>query len=364
MIANRQRSLGARARAPGYLLALVPPLLPPLGWLAGAASGLAAPSAWLTPLIVFGLVPVIEPLIGETHENPGPDEAQALDADARLRWLPLAVLPLQAASLLFCGWAFLTAASHAASAGYLVSCGLVSVATAMVAGHELIHRRTRWEQAAGAALLSSVWYATYKPEHLWGHHIKVGTPEDNATAARGENVYGFIGRAMRRNPRDGYRLQAARMRRRGLGPWSWRNDMVWWTALSLSLTALAFASGGVRGLLFFGGQAVVAVFLLELINYVEHYGLMRERLPNGRWSRVTPAHSWSSQHLLTNWIVFQLARHGDHHVAASRAYPSLRALPDSPRLPFGYPTALMLAAVPPLWRRVMDPRLAAGSTPA
>ena len=357
MIANRQSTLGAETRAPGYLLALVPPLLPAFGWVIGEAAGATTPLAWLTPLIVFGLVPMVEPLIGETHENPSPTEAARLDADHRLRHLPLAVLPLQALSLLFCGWAFLAAPNHLASVGYLVSCGLVSVATAMVAGHELIHRRTRWEQAAGAALLASVWYATYKPEHLWGHHIKVGTPDDNATAARGENVYGFIARAMRRNPRDGYRLQAARMRRRGLGAWSWRNDMLWWTGLSLALTALAFALGGLRGLLFFGGQAVVAVFLLELINYVEHYGLLRARLPDGRWARIDPSHSWSSQHLLTNWIVFQLARHGDHHVAASRAYPALRALEDSPRLPFGYPTALLLAAVPPLWRRVMDPRL-------
>ncbi len=338
----------------GFLLALVPPLLPPLGFALGQAAGAPTFSAWFLILVTFVLVPLIEPIVGEDPRDPA-DEG-VLEDDAFFRAVTLAVLPLQAFSLLFCGWAALHASGWAEGLGWMASAGLVTVATAMTAGHELIHRTSRWEAGIGAALLSTGWYATYKPEHLYGHHLRCGTREDNATAERDENAYLFILRAMRANPRDGYALQAERMRRRGRSPWSWRNEMVWWTALSLALTAGAFALGGAEGMLFFLGQCVVAVFLLELINYVEHYGLMR-RVVDGRLERIGPQHSWSTQALLTNWIVFNLARHGDHHVAGAKRYPLLRARPESPSLPFGYPTALMVAAVPPLWRRVMNPRL-------
>ena len=352
----RLRAPSLAVRRVGCLLGLLPPLLPMLGWALGEAAGRPALFAWFLPLIVFGLVPLIEPLIGEDRTNAAPDEASGLEDDAWFRRVTWAVLPLQLASLLFCGWASVTAPAWLEGVGYMVSCSLVTVATAMTAGHELIHKTTRAEPLLGAALLSTAWYATYKPEHLYGHHVKVGTSADNATAARGENTYAFIARAMRRNPRDGYALQAERLRRRGLRAWSWRNEMVWWTALSVALSGLAFALGGLSGLAFFGGQALVAVFLLELINYVEHYGLVR-READGRLERIGPQHSWSTGLILTNWIVFQLARHGDHHVRGARRYQVLDDREESPRLPFGYPTALLVAAVPPLWRRVMDPRL-------
>lgn len=341
----------------GYLVFLFPPLLPVMGWMLGDLAGLGALFAWWTPFVVFGLVPIADHLIGEDATNPTEEEVSLLDGDWFYQLVTAAVLPVQVASILFCGAMFLSADSWPEALGYLFSCGIVSGATTITAAHELIHKPTRWESLAGGALLATVWYATFKPEHLYGHHRHVATPKDGSTAYKGENVYRFILRAMRNNPREGFAIAAERLRRKKVSAWSWRNEMVWWTGLSAALTALAFAIGGWAGLVFFVGQALVAIALLEIINYIEHYGLMRAEVSPGRYERITPQHSWNANHLFTNWLIFQLQRHSDHHANGARRYQTLRHFDESPQLPFGYATAVVAAAIPPLWRRIMDPRV-------
>lgn len=341
----------------GYLVFLLPALLPVIGSAFGQLSGLPALFAWWTPFVVFGLVPIIDHLIGEDATNPTDEEVGELDEDWFYQLITAAVVPVQIASLLFCGAKFLAAASWPEALGYVVSCGIVSGATTITAAHELIHKTNRWEPMVGGALLATVWYATFKPEHLYGHHRMVATPKDNSTALKGESSGRFILRAMRNNPRDGYALAAERMRRKKLSPWHYKNEMIWWTALSLALTGLSFALGGAAGVVFFLGQAFFAVALLEVINYIEHYGLMRAEVSPGRYERVTPQHSWNANHLFTNWLLFQLQRHSDHHANGARRYQTLRHFDDSPQLPFGYGGAVVAAAIPPLWKRIMDPRV-------
>ena len=342
----------------GYVVFLLPALLPVMGAVLGRLAGLPALFAWWTPFVVFGLVPIADALIGTDATNPEEDEVEGLDGDFFYKALTFAVVPVQVASLVFCGAMFLRAGSWPEAFGYVVSCGIVSGATTITAAHELIHKTGRWEPIVGGVLLSTVWYATFKPEHLYGHHRHVATHKDASTAYRDEGVYHFIGRAMSSNPREGYRLAAERMARKKQSAWSWRNDMVWYTLLSAAMTLAAFAIGGWTLALFFVGQSFFAIALLEIVNYIEHYGLMRKQdEATGRYERVTPQHSWNANHLFTNWLLFQLQRHSDHHANGARRYQNLRHFDESPQLPFGYATAIVAAMVPPVWKRIMNPRL-------
>ncbi|MCS6997692.1 MAG: alkane 1-monooxygenase, partial [Casimicrobiaceae bacterium] len=190
------------------------------------------------------------------------------------------------------------------------------------------------------------------------HHVDVATPRDNSTARRGETVYGFIARALRHNVPRAFELERERAKRLGRRYSPWRGELAVWFALSIAFAAACvWVAGHWLGLVYFVGQAFVAVCLLEIINYVEHYGLQRRQLPNGRYERVDPKHSWNSDYLVTNMFLFHLQRHSDHHAYAARRYQVLRHFDESPQLPFGYAAAVVVALCPPLWRRIMDPRV-------
>ncbi|MEO1581572.1 MAG: alkane 1-monooxygenase [Pseudomonadota bacterium] len=342
----------------GFLFSLLLPILPLTALLAGRWFDEAALFAWLPIAFSFVFLPVIDAAIGTDNNNPTESEVNALNRDSFFRYLTLAVVPLQLLNLVICGYAFVVGEGGLiGQLGYLLGCGVVSGSTAITTAHELIHKPGRLEQWSGGFLLASVCYATFKPEHLYGHHRHVATPADGSTALPGETVYHFVWRALRDNPRRGFRLEAERLSRRGIAPWSWANEMLWWTSLSGVFIVLAAVTGGALAVALFLGQAFVAVCLLEIINYVEHYGLMRERDSNGRYERISPRHSWNANHLVTNLFLFQLQRHSDHHANGSRRYQALRHFEESPQLPFGYPTAVLVTLLPPLWFRVMNPRV-------
>ena len=343
----------------GFLWAFGPTLLPVLGYLFGAVTGWMVLGAWLTLLVVYGMVPFVDAWIGEDSRNPVDADVPALDAARYYRVLTLLVVPAQLVNLLFCGYHFVSGTGGLlGQLGWLASAGTVSGATTITTAHELIHKATKSERWTGGLLLSSVCYASFVPEHLYGHHRHVATPEDGSTAYLNEGVYAFIARSLRTNIRRGYELAAFRARKQGKGVWSWGNEMVPLTAATVAMAAAALALAGWMGLLFFLGQAFLAVCLLEVINYVEHYGLMRTKLANGRYERVAPRHSWNANYVFTNNLLFQLQRHSDHHANGARRYQTLRHFDEAPQLPFGYATAVVVALVPPLWKRVMNPRVA------
>ena len=343
----------------GFAMFALPTLLPVLGWWLGGLTGMYALFSFFTLFVVYGFVPVADWLVGEDDRNPTDADVPALDGDRYYRILTALVVPLQLFNLAFCGWLFVNGVGGPiGQLGWLLSAGTVSGATTITTAHELIHKATKWERWTGGLLLSSVWYATFVPEHLYGHHRHVATPEDGSTAYLNEGVYHFIGRSLKNNARKGYELAAFRAKKQGHGVWSWGNEMVPLTLFSVALTALSFVLGGWMGLLFFLGQALAAISLLEIINYIEHYGLMREKLPNGRYERVQPRHSWNANHVFTNNLLFQLQRHSDHHANGARRYQTLRHFEEAPQLPFGYATAVVAAMVPPLWKRIMNPRVA------
>jgi alkane 1-monooxygenase len=349
-----------RVKKYAYLIFLLPLSLPVVAYWIASRYGIWDLAAYYTPFWYFVLIPILDALIGQDPANPAESDEGWLSSQNFYRVLTLACLPLHAMLLLWGAWVFVTAPfSWIGQIGWIVSMGCVGGVAAINTGHELIHKPTRLEQWAGGVLLASVTYGTFKVEHIYGHHVDVATPIDGSTAARGESVYAFVLRALRDNPRRAFALEKeARARRRRDMRW-WNSELVGWYAVSALFAAVCALVAGWMGLIYFVGQSLVAIALLEIINYVEHYGLARRQLANGRFERVDVTHSWNSNFLLTNLLLFQLQRHSDHHAHAARRYQALRHFPESPQLPAGYAAMVVLAVVPWLWRRVMDPRVAA-----
>jgi alkane 1-monooxygenase len=342
----------------GYLLAYAVPTLLPLAWWLGVITGWPNAMAWLPLLVLFVVVPALDHCIGLDTRNPDPQQEQQLDRQWVYRVLTLLCLPLY---LVLLGWSLHVfvhgGLSLVGQLGWLLAQGVVGGVLAINVAHELIHKSTRLESVSGGLLLACVGYGGFKVEHVRGHHVHVSTPADASSAERGITVYRFVARAIPSNTRNAFALEAARLAQRGLSAWHWRNEVLQLGMLSLVLLLACVWLAGPAGGLFFAGQGIIAIISLEIINYIEHYGLERRRLADGRYERTTHLHSWNSGFLLTNLLLFQLQRHSDHHAFAKRRYQILRHHPDSPQLPSGYAGMFVLALLPPLWFRVMDKRL-------
>jgi alkane 1-monooxygenase len=220
--------------------------------------------------------------------------------------------------------------------------GLYTGGLGITVAHELCHKKEFLPRTVADLLLASVWYQHFAVEHVRGHHLWVSTPEDPASARSGENVYSFIVRSVIGSFVHALKIDKTKV------------------FIGVGIAALFTLGAGFLGtnvLIFFLVQAIVAFVLLEMVNYVEHYGLYRRALGNGRYEKVTPIHSWNSAHKFSNLLLFNLQRHSDHHALANLPYTILKHHEDAPQLPSGYPGMLMLALVPPIWFRVMDPKV-------
>lgn len=346
----------------GYWIWLIPVLGIPLSYHWSLGSAHADAWAWLVITVVFGVIPLLDFVVGRDPANPDErDQVPALEAQGYYRLLSLATVPLLLAMLVWSAWIFVSYAgwSWVGQLGWVLSVGTVMGAIGITVSHELIHKDAALEQNAGGLLLAAVCYAGFKVEHVRGHHVHVSTPEDASSSRFGQSLYAFLPHAYKHNFLNAWRLEAEHLQRRGLPALHWRNELIWWYAIS-ALLLLGFSLAfGWLGALFFLGQALMAFTLLEIVNYVEHYGLHRRKLDNGRYERTTPHHSWNSNFLLTNLFLFHLQRHSDHHAYAKRRYQVLRHFDDSPQLPNGYAGMIVLALFPPLWRAIMDPKVRA-----
>jgi alkane 1-monooxygenase len=309
--------------------------------------------------VLYVIVPAIDVLVGLNPRNPAASEEPALSENPAFRAITWLWVPVQLALIV---WGLERVASSALTpieaVGTTLSMGLTAGAIGMTFAHELIHRPSRLERLLGDVLLASVTYPHFAIEHVHGHHLHVGTPRDPATARYGESLYAFLPRTIAGGLRSAWRIEARRLRKHGEPVFGLSNRMLRYAAVLSVLYAGVGLQYGWRGLLFFAAQSAVAFCLIETINYIEHYGLVRLEAAPGRYERVMPWHSWDSTHRVSNWILINLARHSDHHVAASKRYQVLHALDAAPQLPTGYGAMFVLALAPPLWRRVMDPRVA------
>jgi alkane 1-monooxygenase len=232
--------------------------------------------------------------------------------------------------------------------------------------HELGHKRETTERWLSRVALAQSGYGHFFIEHNRGHHVRVATPEDPASARFGESFYAFWPRTVGGSLRSAWGLERVRLARMGRSPWTLRNDILGAWAMTLALyAALAIVFGPVV-LPYLLLQAVIGFSLLEVVNYLEHYGLLRQRREDGRYERTRPEHSWNSNNVASNVLLYHLQRHSDHHANPIRRYQALRHVDEAPQLPTGYAGMIVLAALPPLWRRVMDRRLLAhyGGDPA
>lgn len=313
----------------------------------------------LIPLWGWVAMPAFDLILGRDLRNPDPETP-----DAQLFWFRLLTwiwFPIEAA-LVFGGIWYLTQRAGfpwwedlAVMFGIGVTTGTVGI----VYAHELFHKANRGERWLGDLLMAMVLYSHFRTEHLLVHHPWVGTPRDTVTARYNEGFLRFFPRVLRQGPGSALRAEAALLARRGLPAWDLRNPFWRYGVLQLAALALAFGLGGWWGVVLFAFQALVAVWQLELTNYVEHYGLTRRHLGDGRYEPVAPHHSWDSTHRVSNLLLINLQRHADHHLHPMRRFPLLQAYGEDevPQLPTGYPPMTALAMVPPLWRRRMNPRV-------
>jgi alkane 1-monooxygenase len=330
-------------------------------WLAVQATGLHL-FWWLGPFLTFVVIPVMDYLVGEAAGEPTENELEALGTDPFYRWATNLYLPAQYLSLFFACWLWAgggwTTMSISDKLALMVTVGIIG-GVAINAAHELGHRRAHAERRLSKIALAQTCYGHFFVEHNRGHHLRVATVEDPASSRLGESVYRFILRSVTGGLRSAWNLERRRLARLGRSPWSLRNDVLSGWLMTAGLYAGLAVWFGPAVLPWVAGQAIVGFCLLESVNYLEHYGLRRRKTPSGRYERVRPVHSWNSDTIVANVFLFHLQRHSDHHANPQRRYQTLRPSDEAPQLPAGYGTMLMLALVPPLWRRVMDPRVLA-----
>jgi alkane 1-monooxygenase len=310
---------------------------------------------FLTPVALFGVIGALDLVVGRGRTG---GYAQA-DSPAH-RLAPMLWLPVQLALIVWLLWMVSRdALSILEIIGMTVSVGAIGGAVGIVFAHELTHRMSWLERRLADALMVSVTYHHFCVEHVHGHHRTVGTREDPATARLNESFYRFFPRATIGGLTSAWRLEVKRMRRRGRSPYSWRNRVL----TGLITQGLMYVAAG----LIFGWPAVfvvagiglAAVFQLEVINYLEHYGLERRTRADGRLEPMGPHHSWDDDHRLSSWFLINLTHHADHHMRPGERYQCLEQVEGAGKLPFGYATSFLFVLVPPIWFRMMNPRVEA-----
>ena len=312
---------------------------------------------WAFLVIAYAVFPLMDFLLGEDTSNPPESVVPLLEADPYYRMITILHVPIVIASFVFCAW--FVGSYELTVGGY--------IATAIVAGnigghglnigHELGHKKNKLDQWLAKIVLAPAAYGHFFIEHNSGHHRHVATPEDPASSRMGENIYAFAIREIPGAIHRAYTIERERLKAEGKSPWSLQNEFL----QTMLMTFSAYISLGI-----WLGASIVPYLLIAAFwsmwqltsaNYIEHYGLLRQKLPSGRYERPQPHHSWNSNHLFSNWALFHLQRHSDHHANATRSYQSLRHFENLPTFPNGYFGMYTIAYIPWLWFKVMNKRL-------
>jgi alkane 1-monooxygenase len=341
-----------------WLLGLIVPLAPFLAWGWVSLTGIGA--FWfLGPVLIFIFFPILDVVVGVDSTNPPDSVLKWLEQDRYYRWCTYLFIPVQYAGLVFACWQWGSGAlSLVENLGLMTTMGVVG-GIAINTAHELGHKRDDLERWLGRVALAQTGYGHFFIEHNRGHHVRVATPEDAASSRLGESFWAFLPRTVAGSLRSAWGIEAARLDRLGKPHLSIRNDILTaWAMTVVLFAALALAFGPIV-LPYLLGQAIIGFSLLEVVNYLEHYGLLRQRKEDGRYERCRPEHSWNSNNVASNVLLYHLQRHSDHHANPTRRYQALRHVEEAPQLPTGYAGMIVLAWIPPIWRRVMDPRLLA-----
>lgn len=319
----------------------------------------------LIHVFVFLLIPLMDYVFGRDIQNLEKHEIPSVTKESFYSLVTFAWVYVQLAVLI---WGFYVVTFYKLSVGewlwFTSGMALVTGGIGITVAHELGHKSEKLEQAYSKILLMTVCYMHFFIEHNRGHHVRVATPEDPATSRKGESFYKFWLRSVKDGYFSAWELEKQRLSKLGLSLWSAKNQMILFALsplLFVSIFTVVFSVITGRFVweipVFFAGQSVLGFSLLELVNYIEHYGMERKLLPNGRYEKVSPLHSWNASQMVSNFFLFQLQRHSDHHAFAYKRYQVLDHHEDSPQLPQGYSAMIILAMFPPLWFRIMDPLL-------
>lgn len=316
---------------------------------------------WLLPICSWGAFTVLDAVTGAYHDNADLDTQ-----DSDLFWyraITIIWFPVQFSILLWMLW-YVPQAAHldlGEKFGAFFGMGVLAGTIGINYSHELMHQKPVYERWMADFLLATVLYSHFRTEHLRVHHLYVATPRDMVTARYNEGFHRFFPRVLWGCAISAWRAEAAMLARRGFGPFHPSNPFWRYGVLQLGMILTAFLLGGWLGLGLFVFQAFIAVWQLELVDYIEHYGLTRRHLGDGKYEHVLPHHSWNAPYRASNWLLINLQRHSDHHYKPDRRFPLLQtyATDAAPQLPFGYPIMTIAAMIPPLWKGMMNPRVRA-----
>ncbi|MEM9363398.1 MAG: alkane 1-monooxygenase [Bacteroidota bacterium] len=314
--------------------------------------------SFFTPFYAFVIIPILEILLPVDTSNLSLEERQQKQHSKIFDWLLYLNAPL---IYLFLFYTLIDISSNTYQTfeivGLVFSIGIVLGVNGINVGHELGHRQQTLERYLGKMLLLPSFYMHFYIEHNFGHHAKAATKEDPATASYNQSVYSFWFSSTTRQYLSAWKIQLNLLKSSNSSFLSVKNDMLWYTFIQIAYLAAVYFVFGYLGLLFAFAAGIVGFLLLETVNYIEHYGLLRKKTPSGRYERVRECHSWNSNHVIGRIVLYELTRHSDHHYKSSKKYQILDYHDISPQMPYGYPTSMVLSLVPPLWFYIMNPRV-------
>lgn len=331
-------------------------MLIPVAWLGAVQGGW---TVLLLPVVTWFLFSALDAVSGYDTSNADPNTPEQ-----HLFWyraITVIWAPVQFCLLFSLVW-YVSQAEHLSTVErgvFFFGVGVITGTIGINYSHELMHQRNRTERWMADLLLAMVLYSHFRSEHLLVHHRYVGTPKDAVTARYNEGFHRFYPRVLLQSLQSAFGAEKRMLARRDLS-WTHRtNPFFKYGALQIFMLLLAYMLGGWTGVVLFLIQAGTAIWQLELVNYIEHYGLTRKHLGDGKYEHVKPHHSWNADYRMSNWLLINLQRHSDHHFKPDRRFPVLQTYADSdaPQLPYGYPIMTMAAMMPPLWRRIMNPRV-------
>jgi alkane 1-monooxygenase len=343
----------------GFFSAFILPLLLILGFEYGGLGIFAI------HIFSFIAVPLLDLLISKDKQNIDSDNISIVSKESYYHLVLYSWVFVQLGVLL---WAFVQVSFQTFSAleylGLATGTALVTGGIGITVAHELGHKKGQLDQGMAKILLMMVCYMHFLIEHNRGHHVRVATLDDPASSRYNENFYAFWWRSVKEGYFSAWQLEKERLNKKGLAFWSFDNQMINFLLAPLlfigviTIFFLWIESPYVgQVVLFFFVQSFFAFSLLEIVNYIEHYGMERKLLDNGRYERVNPLHSWNASQRISNFLLFQLQRHSDHHAFAHKPFQVLNHYEESPQLPAGYSAMIILALFPPLWFSIMNPIL-------
>jgi alkane 1-monooxygenase len=342
-----------------YLICFILPPVAILGFVLGGVAN------FLTPILVFLILPILDIIIGLDSTNPKEEEVPSLQNEKFYRYVTYAWGYLQLALVAWACYAVATTSLEIYELiGFTISIGLITGGIGITVGHELGHKNTKFEQFLSKMILMTVCYMHFFIEHNKGHHLNVSTKDDPATSRLNESFYTFYPRTVFGSFVSAWNIEKKRLQKQGKAVWSLANEMIRFVLITLAFAGILFGgisliTGQIQWIVlgFFFAQSWFGFSLLELVNYIEHYGLRRKEIAPGKFEKVMPVHSWNANHFVSNAFLFHLQRHSDHHANAGRRYQSLRHFEESPQLPAGYEAMILLALFPPIWKKIMNPKL-------